>query len=144
LAFQSEAKVELELEEGFLKVKFNSENMNDITIKLSQVSSESIGAEARKLLAASLAKCMCSTLLFLLKWARVKFEKFRAVANVSVTKDEKGKLCVGEIKLKIHIKIPKDNETLERFKKVEKIFKRGCLMSRSIERGIKVSYSIIT
>jgi len=145
LVFKSEAKVELELlREGDLKIKFNGKTMEDLIIKRVGVPSEEMGAEARKLLAASLAECMCSTLLFLLKWANVEFKDFRAVAEAVTAKDEKGRLCVDSINLKIHIDIPKDEDSVKKFRRVENLFKRGCLMSRSLERGIKVNYSIIT
>jgi len=49
---------------------------------------------------------------------------------------------VDSINLKIHLDIPKDEDTMKKFRRVENLFKRGCLMSRSLERGIKVNYSI--
>ncbi|MCD6465946.1 OsmC family protein [Candidatus Bathyarchaeota archaeon] len=143
--FKSEAKVELELiGEEDLKIRFNSKTMDDLIIRRSRVSLEEMGAEARMLLAAALAECMCSTLLFLLKWANVEFEEFRAVAEAVTAKDEMGRLCVDSINLKIHLDIPKDEDTMKKFKRVENLFKRGCLMSRSLERGIKVNYSLTT
>ena len=143
MSFKSEAKIDLELlESGDLKVRFNSECLNDLTIKRAGVPKEKIGAEARELLAASLAECMCSTLFFLLDWAKVKFTGFRASAYVATGKDEKGSVHVDSINLAISLKIPKDEETLEKFKRVESLFKKGCLMSRSLERGIRVGYSI--
>jgi len=143
--FKSEAIIELEWLGGEdLKIKFNSECMNDLMIKRSNISPEKVGAEARKLLAASLAECLGSTLLFLLKWTRVKLNKFYAVASAITGKDEKGRICVDSINLTIHLNIPKDEETIRKFERVKNLFKRGCLISRSLERGIKVNYSIVT
>ncbi len=143
--FKSEAKVELEmLEEGGLRIKFGSKTMNDLIIKRSGIPLEEMGAEARKLLAASLAECMCSTLLFLLKWAGVKIDDFKAIAEAITAKDEMGRNCVNNINLTIQLKIPEDKDTMKKFKRAESLFKRGCLMSRSLERGIKVNYKIET
>lgn len=145
MSFKSEAKIDLELlEGGDLKVRFNSECLDDLTIRRAGVPREKIGAEARELLAASLAECMCSTLFFLLDWAKVKYTGFRASAHVATGKDEKGSVHVNSINLAINLKIPKDEETLKRFKRVESLFKKGCLISRSLEKGIKIDYSIKT
>jgi len=141
--FKSDAKIELEmLEGGDLKIKFNSRTMDDLIIKRAGIPQEEMGAEARKLLAASLAECMCSTLLFMLKWAGVKVENFKAVAEVITAKDEKGRNCVNNINLTIYLHIPKDENMMKKFKRAENLFKRGCLMSRSLERGIKINYRI--
>lgn len=143
--FKSEAEIELEWVKGEdLKIKFNSECMEDLVIERSRVPPEKMGAEARKLLGASLAECMCSTLFFLLKWAKVESKGFRATADAVAAKDEKGRLCVDSINLTIHLDIPKDEETLKKFERVKNLFKKGCLMDRSLERGIKVNYSIMT
>ena len=116
--------------------------MDDLIIKRAGIPQEEMGAEARKLLAASLAECMCSTLLFMLKWAGVKVENFKAVAEAITAKDEKGRNCVDNINLTIYLHIPKDENMIKKFKRAENLFKRGCLMSRSLERGIKVNYRI--
>jgi len=145
MSFKSKAKIDLELlEGGDLKVRFNSECLDDLTIRRASVPREKIGAEGRELLAAGLAECMCSTFLFLLDWAKVKYTGFRASAHVATGKDEKGSVHVDSINLAINLKIPKDEENLKRFKRVESLFKKGCLMSRSLERGIKIDYSITT
>jgi organic hydroperoxide reductase OsmC/OhrA len=143
MSFKSEVKIDVELlEGGDLKVKFNSECLDDLTIKRAGVPKEKIGAEARELLAASLAECMCSTLIFLLDWAKVKYTGFGASAHVATGKDEKGSIHVENINLAINLKILKDEENLKKFKRAESLFKKGCLMSRSLQRGIKTGYSI--
>ncbi len=144
-ALKSETKVTLEWIEGEdLEIKFNSELMNDVTIKRKGVPSEKMGGEARKLLAAALAECMCSTLYFLLKWAKVDFSVLRAEAVPVTSKDEKGRLYVDRIDLMINLEIKGDQDDLKRLSRVENLFKRGCLMSRSIKKGIEINYKIIT
>jgi len=145
MAFTSEVKVELErLENGDLKIKFNNENMQDLIIKRAGVPKEKIGAEARALLAASLAECLGSTALFLLNWANINLKKFQTTVNVLTDKDEKGRICVDTLNMKINIDIPKDEETTKKLKRVKRLLERGCLMSRSLKRGIKVNYEINT
>jgi len=79
VSFKSKAKIELEqLKNGDLLIKFDSETMNDLIVKKAGVPKEKMGGEARQLLAASLAECMCSTLISLLEWTRVKYERLHA------------------------------------------------------------------
>lgn len=144
--FQSEAKIELEWLEGEdFKIRFNSEGLKlTLVVERSRVPPEKVGGEARMLLAAALAECMASTLFFLLKWAKVEVKRFGATANAVTGKDENGRLNVDRVDLTLNLDIPKDEETLKKFERVKTLFKRGCLMSRSLEKGIKVNYSIVT
>ena len=143
VSFMSEVKVELEqLEDGDLLIKFNSETMDDLIVKKAGVPKEKMGGEARQLLAAGLAECMCSTFISLLEWARVKCGKLDATVTVSTEKDERGRLCVDRLDVNIEVEIPGDEDFMKRFRRAENLFKRGCLMSRSLERGIKISYKI--
>ena len=145
MSFKPETKIELEqMESGDLLIKFNSETMEDLIVKKAGIPKEKMGGEARQLLAASLAECMCSTFISILEWARVKYEKLHAIVTVSTEKDERNRLCVDRIDVDLKIEIPEDEESMKRFRRAENLFKRGCLMSRSLERGIKVSYKIDT
>jgi organic hydroperoxide reductase OsmC/OhrA len=146
LTFQSEAKIELEWLEGEdFKIRFDSEGLKlTLVVERSRVPPEKVGGEARMLLAAALAECMASTLFFLLKWAKVEVKRFSATANAVTGKDEAGRLNVDSVDLTLNLDIPKDEETLKKFERVKTLFKRGCLMSRSLEKGIKVNYSIVT
>ena len=145
MVFRSEVRTKLErLENGDLKIRFGCETMPDLTIGRSGVPKEKIGAEARSLLGASLAECMGSTLLFLVNWAKIDLRGFEAMATVSTGKDQKGRVCVDIVNVEFDVRIPKDEETMKRFEKVKRLFKRGCLMSRSLANGVRVNYSINT
>jgi len=143
MSFKPETKIELEqLENGDLLIKFNSETMRDLTVKKAGIPKEKMGGEARQLLAASLAECMFSTFISLLDWTRLKYGKIRAVVTAFTEKDEKGRLCVDRVNVNLDVEIPEDEESQQRFRRAESLFRRGCLMSRSLERGIKVSYEV--
>lgn len=143
LAFKSSLKVNLEkVDQGDLKITFDSPTMNDLLIKKSGIPREQMGGEARQLLAASISECLCSTLISLLEWSRVNVRKFLAQAEVVSGKDEEGRLCVDTININIDVEVSEDKETLKRFERALTLFGRGCLMSRSLKRGIKVNYSV--
>jgi len=144
-SLSSRIKVEMEWLGGEdMKIRFKSRSMDDLIIARSRIPREESGGEARELLAASVIECMGSTLFFLLKWAQIKFKNFRSTVEVISDKDEQGRNCIGSINLSLYIDISKDEETLRKFERVENLFKKGCLIGRSMERGIKVNYSIVT
>lgn len=143
--FQIETGIELELMENEdVRIRFNSDSMEDLIIRRPRAPRTEDTAEARKLLAASLAKCICSTLLFLLKWAGIESRGFRATAEVVTAKDAEGRLCVDSINLTFRVDTHNDEETEKKIKRVWNLFKKGCLMSRSLERGMKINYTIVT
>jgi len=143
MSFRSEVKIEVEQpRNGDMLIKFSSETMDNLIVKKAGVPKEKMGGEARELLAASLAECMCSTFVSLLEWARLEYGKLHATVTAFTDKDEVGRLCVDRIDVNIDVEVPDDEESRKRFRRVENLFKRGCLMSRSLERGIKVNYKL--
>ena len=143
LSFRSEVKVEIEsLENKDLIIRFNSEVIDDLIIKRHGVSVEKMGGEARRLLAASLATCFCSAFLSILEHVGVKYRRLRGDVTVHTGEDGTGHLRVDEIKIDLKVEIPKGKDIAEGFRRAERIIRRGCLISRSLEKGIKVSYEI--
>jgi len=143
LSFRPEVKVKIEsLENGDLIIRFNSKMINDLRIKRHSVSAEKAGGEARQLLAASLATCLCSAFLSILEHTGVEYKKLHAIATVHTGEDEMGHLCVNEIKIDLKVEIPKGGDVAEGFERAKQIIRRGCLISRSLEKGIKVNYGI--
>jgi len=138
-------RVELEwLGDEDLRVKFGSRAFDDLTIMKSRVPPEERGGEARELLAASAVECMATMLLYLLKKVRVDLQGLRAAAEVTAGKDEEGNLCVEAVDVAIRVGIPGDDEARSRFERVRTILQKGCLISRSLERGVHVRYDIST
>lgn len=145
MTFKSTVKIELELlNEGDMRIGFGSQAMDDLVVAKTRIPKEERGGEARQLLAASLAECACSTLLFLLKWAKIDIKGFKATAEVITDKGADGSICVDSINLNIHVDAPKDEETLKKLERAKALFNRGCLISRSLARGIKTSWTIQT
>jgi len=142
-AFKPKVKVELELLKGEdIKIRFSSRSMDELIIARTRIPKEERGGEARELLAASLAECACSTLLYLLKWARIDLKDLHATAEVATKEDKDGRLCVDSINLKIHVDTPKNDETTKRLERVKTLFSKGCLISQSLEKGIRTTWTI--
>jgi len=136
-------KVGVELEylgDVDFKVKFGHEAMDDLIIAASRVPEDQRGGVARKLLAASVTYCMAGWLFTLLQKTRVDVNALKARTEVTMSKDESGRDFVDKIAIQIQVQI--SDEDVNAFERCKSIVDRGCLISRSLIRGVKVTHSI--
>ena len=143
----SEVIVEVEQTKGGdLLIKFNSETMSDMIIRRAGVSKEKIGGEARMLLAASVGECICSALTSALDLVRLEYDRVSASITVNMEEDEANMLYIKSIDVNMRLKAPKDEGSIEKFKRAKallsRILRRGSLISRSMEKGIKINYEV--
>ena len=143
----SEVVVEVEqVKGGDLLIKFNSETMSDMIIRRAGGSREKIGGEARMLLAASVGECICSALTSALDIVKLEYDRINAAITVNVKEDEANMLYIKNIDINMRIKAPKDEGSIEKFKRAKillnRILRRGSLISRSMEKGIKINYEV--
>lgn len=136
-------KVDVELEylgDLDFKVKLAHGAVDDFVIAGSRVSPDQMGGISRKLLAASLTYCMTGWFFTLLKKTRVDFGALRSKAEVTMTKDESGRDFVDQIDLQIQVEV--SDEDLNAFERCKAIVERGCLITRSLKKGVKVTHTI--
>ena len=122
------------------KVKFAHGAVDDLVIAGSRVPPEQVEGISRKLLAASVTFCTTGWLFTLLKKTRVEVVALRSKAEVTMAKDESGRDFVGEIGLQVQVEVP--DEDLIALERCKAIVERGCLITRSLTKGIKVAASI--
>ena len=143
----SEVVVEVEqVKGGDLLIKFNSETISDMIIRRAGVSREKIGGEARMLLAASVGECICSALTSALEIVKLEYDRINAAITVNVKEDESNMLYIKSIDVNMRLKAPKDEGSIEKFKRAKallgRMLRRGSLISRSMEKGIKINYEV--
>jgi len=122
------------------KVKFVHGAMDDLVIAASRVPKGQSGGVARKLLAASITYCMTGWLFTLLQKTRVDVNALKAKTEVTMGKDESGRDFVDKIDMQIQVQI--SDEDVNAFERCKSIVNRGCLISRSLIKGVKVTHSI--
>jgi len=122
------------------KLKFAHGAIDDLVIAGSRVSPEQMEGVSRKLLAASVVYCTTGWLFTLLKKTRVDVGALRSKAEVTIAKDESGRDFVNEIGLQVQVEVP--DQDLIAFERCKEIVERGCLITRSLRKGIKVTASI--
>ena len=123
-------------EEEKMRISFEGTSLRELVIDLSKVT----GGEARALTAASALECMSSWILHFLRRHEEDLGLFQAVATTNIMSDAEGDR-VSKITVKIHLKVLGDENKRERYEKIiRKIVEKGCLMSRSLKKGIVVEY----
>ena len=123
-------------DEGKLHIDLGDTSLKSITIDFSKIT----GGEARALLAASVAECMGSWLLHFLRRHEENLAEFRIIARTSTSIVEEENV-VDKITLEVHVKIAGSESDYGKYEKIiRRIIAKGCLISRSLENGIKVEY----
>jgi organic hydroperoxide reductase OsmC/OhrA len=84
-------------------------------------------------------KC-AQTSLYSAQKTRVDVGALKSEAEVTVAKDESGRDFVDEIGIEVQVEVP--DEDLIAFERCKAIVERGCLMTRSLGKGIRVTASI--
>jgi uncharacterized OsmC-like protein len=138
----SEKDVNVEiLQESDWKFTFDHEALEDIVVALTKLPEEKRSGIARKLLAAAATYCMAGSLKLCLEENGVEIDDLSAYSKIKMGKAESGINIVETIDLKVLITVPEEN-----YKELEhcrEILKEGSLITRSLERGIKVNHSIL-
>ena len=97
-------------------------------------------------MAASVGECICSALTSALDLVRLEYDSVSASITVNVEEDEANMLYIKSIDVNMRLKAPKDEGSIEKFKRAKallsRILRRGSLISRSMEKGIKINYEV--
>lgn len=64
--------------------------------------------------------------------------------NRSIEKDEKNRNCIGSIDVHLSIDVPEEEQSPKRLERGQNILSQRRFFSRSLEKGIKTSYSLVT
>ncbi len=107
-----------------------------------------LGPNPSRMLAIAVLGCLSASFIFCLKKRDFKVDDFKAEAEVTIARNEKGFLRIQKIDVNIEPKI-EDPETLKRAKQCLKSAKDGvsffeqyCLVTQSVRAGIEVNVNI--
>ncbi len=133
------AKLEL-IGENDYRFIFDHDALNDIDVELSKIPEDRRAGVARSLLAASATYCMAGSINYMLRAWGVDVNSISATSIVEMGKDDKGKSFVEGLNLEIHVDIP--DESRDVLDHCISILRDGCLVTRSLKKGIHVNHNI--
>jgi len=122
-----------------LLFKFNHKALPPLIMQKSVLPYQERAGTSRELIAAVASECMVEWMIMSLKRAKIPIEEFNTVTEAKMGTDETGRAVVDSCETIVNVKVPDDK--LEEAKIIlEHLLEVGCLMSRSVERGIKFRY----
>ena len=128
------------LPNGDTLMKFNHDLLENMIVSPSSVPEDKKGGIARALLSMSALSCMAGTLNAMLKARKVEVKGIKGSASVQMGKDEKNRDLVEVITLNIDVEIAE--EYMPVLERCIKYLEDGCLVTRGLKKGIKVTNNI--
>ena len=133
--------VELELlPNGDVLMKFNHDLLENMTVSSSSVPENKRGGIARALLSTSALSCMYGSLNYMLKARGVEVKGINGSASVQTGKDEKNRDLVESMTINLEVDIAEQD--LPALERCIKYLEDGCLVTRGLKKGIKVTNNI--
>lgn len=111
-----------------------------ISIDGEAVPSEERAGVAKKMLGASALYCYCAALDKALDTRNAKYDRIEGSATVRTGTDELGRGRV--VGIDIDVTVHMDEEFAFIFDRVEKVMRKGCLVTGSLENAFPVTYKL--
>lgn len=141
MADTEQVTVSVELKQGYqFLVDFGTADASSLLMDEPEPLGDGQGPNASRLLAAAVANCLSASLLFCLRKARVNVHAMRSEATATLVRDDRGRLRVGAVKVRIH----PDVEQAEsgRMARCLELFEDFCVVTQSVRSGLDVSVDV--
>ena len=141
MADPDEADVSIELQQGYqFLVDFHMDGVPPLMMDEPAPLGAGQGPNAARMLAAAVADCLSASALFCLRKAHVAVKGMRTSASASLVRDERGRLRVGAIRVKIQPEV--DPADISRIGRCLELFEDYCVVTQSVRSGLDVSVEV--
>jgi uncharacterized OsmC-like protein len=103
---------------------------------------EGLGPNPTRILAASLASCLGSSLLFCLAKSRIPVRSLRVEAGGTLVRNERGRLRVGSLAVRLFPDVAA--EDVPRMQRCLELFEDFCIVTESVRHGVPVEVGVVT
>lgn len=100
------------------------------------------GPNPSRVLAAAMASCLGSSLLFCLGKSRIPIRGLRVEASGTLQRNDRGRLRVGSIHVRLHPDVAP--EDVPRMARCLELFEDFCVVTESVRHGIPVEVGVVT
>ncbi|WP_320174540.1 OsmC family protein [Maridesulfovibrio sp.] len=118
----------------------NSKVLGEIAIDYSEIPADQRGGTAKQLLAASTLHCFCGSLAKALETRGAEYERITGTATLETGVDDKKRARVTGITLDVTVHMDEDYGFI--FDRVEKIMRKGCLITASLHEAFPMTYNL--
>ena len=95
---------------------------------------------AARILSAAIGNCLSASLLFCARKAKVQLGPIRTVVRTQIFRDDRGRLRIGKIEVRIDPRIP-DAEKRKALRCLD-LFEDYCVVTQSVRQGIDVQVAV--
>ena len=135
--------VTLSLLEGYsFRIDFDDEALEPLHSDESPPLGRGTGPSPSRLLAAAVANCLASSLLFCLRRSRVDVREMKAKARVTLGRNARGRLRVQRIDVELDPSLPPGH--VDQLARCKGVFEDYCTVTASIRDGITIAASVVT
>lgn len=136
-----EVTVGMDLTEGYqFLVDFHLDGVPAMTMDEPEPLGDGAGPNASRMLAAAVANCLSASALFCLRKAHIEVRGMRTSAAASLVRNERGRLRVGAIKVRIQPEV--DPADAGRIGRCLELFEDFCVVSQSVRAGVELSVDV--
>jgi len=122
------------------EIDFNLEKADKIIVDEDPPQGNNEGGDPSRMLAASIAHCTMSSLLFCMEKSRATVGEMSAKAKVAFGRDENKRLRITDIRLDIDVKVP--DADIPKLQRCIPIFEDFCTVTQSVKKGINIKTEI--
>jgi organic hydroperoxide reductase OsmC/OhrA len=138
---EGERSVSMVLEHDYqFLVDFNEPGLLPLLVDEPEPLGDGAGPGATRLLAAAVGNCLSASLLFCLRRARIDVEAMRTSVSGSVERNEKGRLRMHGMTVRIEPTVPEDQRA--RMRRCLELFEDFCVVTQSVREGINVEVEV--
>ena len=100
------------------------------------------GPNAARLVAVAVANCLSASLLFCLRKARVELQGLQAEVTVAMSRNESGRLRLGQMEVSIRMAGTPAEAEASRMLRCAGLFEQFCTVTESIRQGIPIAVTV--
>ncbi len=101
------------------------------------------GPNAARVLSAAIGNCLTASLLFCLQKARVDSRIIKSTVSTKITRNDKGRMRIGQSRVTIQAEIDQNENTTNRIGKCIELFEDFCIVTQSVRQGLDVKVEVI-
>jgi organic hydroperoxide reductase OsmC/OhrA len=122
------------------RVRFDREQFEELMLDEPRPLGEDSAPNASRILAAAVGNCLSASLLFCLQKARTKVTELHTDVTVEMTRNEKGRLRIGKIRVAIAPVLAAGDEA--KLDRCRELFEDFCVVTQSVRHGVAVEVTV--
>jgi uncharacterized OsmC-like protein len=137
----SEFTIGIEQIEDFeFRVQFDKEHYPDLQMDEPAPLGRDSAPNPSRILAAAIGDCLCASLLFCARKARVELGRLSATVKVRMVRNDRGRLRIGRVDVEIDPRMPVSER--EKAARCLELFEDFCVVTQSVRDGIDIGVSV--